>query len=111
MQNIASRLTSRSAERSFDCSARHPDFRILWKVSILHRSAYQRSFVLPCVHGASSATVRAEGWTVRRFPNHQFLPEFVFSILAFAAAASSKSANLRLTRVVTPASGFDKSVT
>lgn len=27
------------------------------------------------------------------------------------AAASSKSANLRLTRVVTPASGFDESTT
>ena len=41
MQNIASRLTSRSAVRSFECSALQPDFRILWKVSIFQRSAYQ----------------------------------------------------------------------
>ena len=34
----------------------------------------------------------------------------IFSILAFAASTSSKSANLRLTCVVTPASGFDKGV-
>ena len=29
MQNIASRLTRRSAVRSFDCSEQQPDFRIL----------------------------------------------------------------------------------
>ena len=29
MQNIASRLTNRSAVRSFECSARQPDFKIL----------------------------------------------------------------------------------
>jgi hypothetical protein len=34
MQNVASRLTSRSAVRSFDCSAWQPDLRTLWKVSI-----------------------------------------------------------------------------
>ena len=36
-QNVASKLTSRSAVRSFDCSARQPDFIILWKVSIFQR--------------------------------------------------------------------------
>lgn len=44
MQNVASRLTSRSAVRSFDCSAWQPDYRILWNVSIFQRSAYLWSF-------------------------------------------------------------------
>ena len=45
MQNTAIRLTIRSAARSFDSSALQPDFRILWKVSIFQRMAYQVSFL------------------------------------------------------------------
>ena len=37
-------LVSRSAVRSLASSALQPDFRILWKTSIFHRRAYQRSF-------------------------------------------------------------------
>ncbi len=44
MQYTEIRLTSRSAVRSLDSSALQPDFRILWKVSIFHRMAYQWSF-------------------------------------------------------------------
>ena len=41
MQNTASNRTSRSAVRSRACSARQPDFKILWKTSIFQRMAYQ----------------------------------------------------------------------
>ena len=44
IQNTAMRLASRSAVRSFEASALQPDFRILWKVSIFHRMAYQEIF-------------------------------------------------------------------
>ncbi len=44
MQNTAIRFTMRSAARSFEASALQPDFRILWKVSIFQRIAYQESF-------------------------------------------------------------------
>jgi hypothetical protein len=37
-------LTRRSAVRSFEASALQPDFRILWKTSIFHRSEYHLSF-------------------------------------------------------------------
>jgi hypothetical protein len=40
MQKIEIKFTSRSAVRSFDDSALHPDFKILWNVSIFHRMAY-----------------------------------------------------------------------
>ncbi len=45
MQKIAIRLTIRSAVRSFESSALQPDFKILWKVSIFQRMAYQDSFL------------------------------------------------------------------
>ena len=44
MQNTAIRLTILSAARSFEASARQPDFRILWNVSIFQRMAYHASF-------------------------------------------------------------------
>ena len=44
IQNTASSLTSRSAVRNRACSARQPDFRILWKTSIFQRMAYHCSF-------------------------------------------------------------------
>jgi hypothetical protein len=40
MQKMAMRLTSRSAVRSLASSARQPDLRILWNVSIFQRVAY-----------------------------------------------------------------------
>src|SRR3954466_10014534 len=43
MQKTAISFTRRSAVRSRACSARQPDFRILWNTSIFQRSAYQRS--------------------------------------------------------------------
>lgn len=44
MQKIAIRLVNRSAVRSCESSALQPDFRILWKVSIFQRIAYQSIF-------------------------------------------------------------------
>jgi len=44
MQNIAIRLARRCAVRRRESSARQPDFRILWNVSIFQRMAYQWSF-------------------------------------------------------------------
>ena len=44
MHRIAIRLTMRSAVLSRTSSALKPDFRILWKVSIFQRMAYQLSF-------------------------------------------------------------------
>lgn len=44
MQKTEIKLASRSAVRSRDSSALHPDFRILWNVSIFQRMAYQSSF-------------------------------------------------------------------
>lgn len=40
IQNVARRLTKRSAVRSLERSAWQPDFRILWKVSIFQRNVY-----------------------------------------------------------------------
>src|SRR4051812_50095843 len=50
MQKTAISLTRRSAVLSRLSSARQPDFRILWNVSIFQRKAYQRSFstAAPC---------------------------------------------------------------
>ena len=60
MQNIAGRLTSRSVVRSFDCSAPHPDFRILWKVSIglagpRKDSCYEFALLLAAETGAADS--------------------------------------------------------
>ena len=44
MHSTAIRFTSRGAVRSLASSARAPDLRILWKVSIFQRNAYQFSF-------------------------------------------------------------------
>ena len=43
------RLASRSAARSLASSALQPDLRILWKVSLFHRMAYQFSFATASV--------------------------------------------------------------
>src|SRR4051794_41919322 len=50
MQKTAISFTRRSAVLSRLSSARQPDFRILWNVSIFQRKAYQRSFstAAPC---------------------------------------------------------------
>ena len=44
MHMIAIKLASRSAFRSFESSARQPDFSTLWKVSIFHLNVYHSSF-------------------------------------------------------------------
>jgi hypothetical protein len=44
MQNTAGRFTRREAVFSRACSARQPDLRILWKISIFQRSAYHCTF-------------------------------------------------------------------
>lgn len=44
MHSIAIRLVRRCAVRSLESSARQPDFKILWNVSIFQRIAYQSSF-------------------------------------------------------------------
>ena len=44
MQNTEIRFASRSAVRSFESWALHPDLRILWNLSIFQRMAYQSSF-------------------------------------------------------------------
>jgi hypothetical protein len=43
-QRMAIKLTIRSAARSLTSSALKPDLRILWKISIFQRVAYQFSF-------------------------------------------------------------------
>ena len=57
MQKVASKLTSRSAVRNFDCSAWQPDLRILWKTSILQRSAYHWSFSMACTREVTGRLV------------------------------------------------------
>jgi hypothetical protein len=62
MQNITRRLTRRSAVRCFDCLARQLIFRMLWKVSIFLRCAYQFGFSVACrrdVIGRSARSLRS----------------------------------------------------
>src|SRR4051794_41958868 len=76
MQKTAISLTRRSAVLSRLSSARQPDFRILWNVSIFQRKAYQRSFstAAPCdrtgksvisfqsIAGRSAGAARPPAW-------------------------------------------------
>ena len=43
--------------RSRDSSALHPDFKILWKVSIFQRMAYQLNFSIALRHDATDKSV------------------------------------------------------
>ncbi|SAL32141.1 hypothetical protein AWB69_02768 [Caballeronia udeis] len=75
IQNTEMRLAKRSAVRNFDSSV-SPDFRILWKVSIFQRIAYQSSFSMASardlidrsvINFHSSEADRRE----RSFPEHE----------------------------------------
>lgn len=57
MQKTEIRLASLSAVRSRDSSALHPDFRILWKVAIFQRIAYQLSFSIASRRDATDKSV------------------------------------------------------
>jgi hypothetical protein len=57
MQKIATRLTIRSAVLSRTSSALKPDFKILWKVSIFQRIAYQSSFSIASLRDRTGRSV------------------------------------------------------
>jgi len=82
MQKSARRLAIRSADRRRDSSVRQPDFRILWKVSIFQRIAYQRIF--------STASRRERtGRSVRSFHSIGLRPRGGFRSVACSTARSS----------------------
>src|SRR4051812_44888327 len=57
IQYTAIKLARRSAVRSLDSSALQPDLRILWKVSIFHRSAYHWSFSMAATRESTGRLV------------------------------------------------------
>jgi len=58
----ASRLMSRSAVRSFDCSTWQPDLSTLWYISIFQRKLYQSSIWIAEAKSGTGTLVTSFQW-------------------------------------------------